>query len=393
MYTQNTPIHVKLWHREFWHLALANLLLTMSVYLLIPTLPVWLLKSFTPSETGIAMGVFGIGLFLLGGFCNFLVQHFRRNHVCMWAIVAMTLCLGLLYYIIVFQQFSFTMLLIARTGLGMFFGLSQMILVSTLIIDTSESFQRTEANHSATWFGRFALSLGPVCAFVLKSFGDPSLLGIDMVLLGAMGCCVLALVLIMLVNFPFKAPEDKVRIFSLDRFFLPHGTWLFINLVLITTAIGMLLTLPLPPMFYCMMMAGFLLALLAQKFVFVNAELKSEVISGLFLIGSAQLMLLSHQEIAQHYIAPIFIGTGIGVVGARYLLFFIKLSRHCQRGTSQSTYFLAWEMGISLGLFAGYSYFSGLRHLLITTSFVVIAIAFLMYLVFTHNWYLKNKNR
>lgn len=393
MYTQNTPIHVKLWHREFWHLALANLLLTMSVYILIPTLPVWLLQNFTPTETGIMMGVFGVGLFIFGGCCNYLVQHYRRNTVCMWAIIGMIICLGLLYYNVVFGQVSFTMMLIARICLGMFFGLSQMILVSTLIIDTSESFQRTEANHSATWFGRFALSLGPVCAFVLKSFGKPSLLGIDMVFLGAMGCCVLALVLIMLVNFPFKAPEDNVRVLSLDRFFLPHGTWLFINLVLITSAIGMLLTLPLHPMFYCMMMAGFLLALLAQKFVFVNAELKSEVISGLFLIGSAQLMLMSHQEMAQNYIAPIFIGTGIGIVGARFLLFFIKLSRHCQRGTSQSTYFLAWELGIALGLFAGYSYFSGLQHMLITTSFVVIAIAFLMYLLFTHNWYLRNKNR
>ena len=393
MYTQNTPIHVKLWHREFWHLALANLLLTMSVYMLIPSLPVWLLKYFTTAEIGIIMGVFGVGLFLLGGFCTYLVQRYRRNQVCMWSILGMIICLALLYYNVVFGQISFVMMLAIRIALGMFFGLSQMILVSTLIIDTCESFQRTEANHSATWFGRFALSLGPICALVLKSFGQPLVLGIDLVLIGAMCCCVLAAVLIMLVKFPFKAPEDNVKVLSLDRFFLPHGTWLFINLVLITSAIGMLLTLPLHPMFYCMMMAGFLVALLAQKYVFVNAELKSEVISGLFLIGSALLMLLSHQKMALTYIAPIFIGTGIGIVGARFLLFFIKLSRHCQRGTSQSTYFLAWELGIALGLFAGYYFFSGLQHMLITISFVVVAVAFLMYLLFTHNWYLRNKNR
>jgi hypothetical protein len=284
-------------------------------------------------------------------------------------------------------------MLIIRIAHGMFFGLSQMILLSTLIIDTSESFQRTEANHSANWFGRFALSLGPVCALVLKSFGEPSMQGFDMVLLGSMGCCVLAAVLIMLVNFPFKAPEDNIRFFTSDRFYLAHGTWLFFNLFLITAAVGMLLCLPLHPMFYCMMMAGFLLALLSQKFVFAKAELKSEVVSGLFLIGSAQLMLLSHQEVALNYIAPIFIGTGIGIVGARFLLFFIKLSRHCQRGTSQSTYFLAWELGISAGLFAGYAYFNGNHHALVTVSFAVVALALIMYQLFTHNWYLKNKNR
>ena len=214
-----------------------------------------------------------------------------------------------------------------------------------------------------------------------------------MVLLGSMGCCVLAALLIMLVNFPFKAPEDNIRFFTSDRFYLAHGTWLFFNLFLITAAVGMLLCLPLHPMFYCMMMAGFLLALLSQKFVFANAELKSEVVSGLFLIGSAQLMLLSHQEVALNYIAPIFIGTGIGIVGARFLLFFIKLSRHCQRGTSQSTYFLAWELGISAGLFAGYAYFNGNHHALVMVSFAVVALALIMYQLFTHNWYLKNKNR
>ena len=41
MDTQNTPVHISLWHADFWILAIANLLSTMSVYLLIPILPVW----------------------------------------------------------------------------------------------------------------------------------------------------------------------------------------------------------------------------------------------------------------------------------------------------------------------------------------------------------------
>lgn len=42
MDTQNTPIHIRLWNRHFWRLALANLFLVMSVYMLIPTLPLHL---------------------------------------------------------------------------------------------------------------------------------------------------------------------------------------------------------------------------------------------------------------------------------------------------------------------------------------------------------------
>ena len=40
MYTQNTPVHVKLWHKDFWLMAVANLLLTVAVYIQIPLLPI-----------------------------------------------------------------------------------------------------------------------------------------------------------------------------------------------------------------------------------------------------------------------------------------------------------------------------------------------------------------
>ena len=55
MYTQNTPVHVKLWHREFWLLALANLLLTMSVFMLIPVMPQWTLMHYSEHQLGLML--------------------------------------------------------------------------------------------------------------------------------------------------------------------------------------------------------------------------------------------------------------------------------------------------------------------------------------------------
>ena len=59
MNTQNTPVHIKLWHRDFWLMAVASLLLTLSVYILLPVLPRWLMEeeNFTPVEVGRSMGV------------------------------------------------------------------------------------------------------------------------------------------------------------------------------------------------------------------------------------------------------------------------------------------------------------------------------------------------
>jgi MFS family permease len=96
-----TPVHIKLWHRDFWSLLMALLLLTMSVYALIPVMPRWLMEveNFTPQETGLSMGVFALGLYLFGALCSWLVQLYRRNLVCMWAMLAVAVDIALLWYL------------------------------------------------------------------------------------------------------------------------------------------------------------------------------------------------------------------------------------------------------------------------------------------------------
>ena len=389
MNTQNTPVHIKLWHRDFWLMAISSLLLTMSLYILIPVMPRWMMEvhHFTPVETGRSMGVFGLGLYVMGMFCSWLVQRYRRNVVCMWSMVALIVNLALLWYIDTLHKelAVFSVIMLHRFVLGATFGLAQMVLSSTLIIDTCESFQRTEANHSASWFARFALSLGPLAGLIVYALD-----GFSSVVLGAVGCVVCALLLVKIVTFPFRTPEEGVKVVSLDRFFLTHGFVLFVNLLLVTTVVGLLLSLPFEPLFYALMMGGFLLALLAQRFVFRDAELKSEIITGLFLLVAALLILLVAPASP---VSPVFVGLSTGIIGSRFLLFFIKLSRHCQRGTSQSTYFLGWETGLAIGLALGYGCFYQQPTLLIDTALALSAVALLLYHFYTHQWFLRNKNR
>lgn len=389
MNTQNTPVHIKLWHKDFWLLVIADLLLTMSVCALIPVLPQWLMniENFSPRETGLSMGVFGLGLYLLGPQCSWLVQRYRRNVVCMWAIVFMAVDFALLWYIdgLRSEFVEFWVILLQRLLLGAAFGLAQMVLSSTLIIDTCESYQRTEANHSAAWFARFALTLGPIAGLV--AYG---MFGFDKVVLGAIGCALLSLILIKNVRFPFRAPEEGVHVASLDRFLLPSGYVLFFNLLLVSTVLGLLLSLPLQEMFYALMTVGFLFALIAGHFVFRDAELKSEIITGLILLSAALLIMSGHPDSP---VAPILVGLGIGIVSSRYLLFFIKLSRHCKRGTSQSTFFLGWETGLAIGLTAGYTLLYDNVRILLYTALTLTVLALLMYHFFTHAWFMRNKNR
>ena len=392
MNTQNTPVHIRLWHRDFWLMAMANLLLSMAVYVLIPVMPGWLMQAenLTLQETGMVMGAFGIGIFLFGCLTSWLVQRFRRNMACIYAILLMVAILGWLYYLDLqkSQFFDFPILLIQRLALGAAFGMAQMILSSTLIIDTCESFQRTEANHSASWFSRFALSLGPLTGIIINR-----LAGFSTVLLVSIGCTVTAIIFILMVHFPFRSPEENVRVVSLDRFFLPQGWPLTINLLVVTFVMGLLLSMMTSELFFVMVMVGFLVALLAQRFVFRDADIESEVITGLLLIGVALLMMLTRHQTIVSFAAPMFIGFGLGVIGSRFLLFFIKLSRHCQRGTAQSTFFLAWESGLAVGIGLGYGMFELQMVPVLQVSLATTVVALLFYHFFTHGWYIRHKNR
>lgn len=392
MNTQNTPVHVRLWHRDFWLLAISNMLLSVAVYMLIPTLPLWLAadQNFSPLEVGLSMGVFAAGLFLFGAFCSWLVQRYRRNLVCVWSVVFMAAAVSILYYAdCLHSQFvGFWVILLQRLLLGAMFGLAQMVLSSTLIIDVCESHQRTEANHSAAWFSRFALSLGPFAGLLLSRH-----LGFGAVLLGSIGCAAAAAVLILVVDFPFRTPSDTLRVVSLDRFFLTGSMPVFLNLLLISVSVGMLLALPLSEHFYVLIMVGFLLALLAQRFVFRDAELKSEVVSGLILLLAVQLMAYTHPLPVVWYVGPVLLGLSVGIICSRFLLFFIKLSRHCQRGTSQSTCFLGWESGLALGLGLGYALFPSDADALLLSSLALAVVSLLLYNCYTHPWFLRHKNR
>lgn len=387
MNTQDTPIHVRLWHREFWLMAIANLLLTCSVYALIPVLPTWMLaEGFTLKQTGLAMGIFAIGMFLPGPFCSYLVQRYRRNWVCMLAISAMTAAFCLMFYE---EAASYGSLLALRLLLGASFGLSQMVLSSTLIIDASESSQRTEANYSAAWFGRFALSLGPLAGLVVYGMR-----GFEDVLMFSIACAAVSIMLILMVPFPFRTPGDHVSVLSLDRFFLVKGIPLFLCLASITAILGLLMAAPLPRMFYAMLMAGFLMSLMAKHFVFKDAELKSEVVTGLLVIIAALLLMLFRQNIGiVRLVAPLFVGFGAGTIGSRFILYFIKLSRHCQRGTSQSTFMLAWEGGIAFGIGVGYYFLWGNTSSLMKASLLVAVFVLAVYVLYLHDWFVVHKNR
>ena len=387
MDTQHTAIHIRLWQRPFWLLSIAKFLLCMAVYMLIPILPYWMMSQaqFDGATMSFVFLSYLVGVVLPGPFSSFLVQRFRRNNVALLAILCMIPVFYALFFI---SQFPLWSLYVLACCFGASFGFVQEVLSSTLIVDVCDSSHRTEANYASSWFGRIALAVGPMVGLLLcKHFG------IQFVFITLAADCLLALLLVSMVKFPFKTPEDEIHLVSFDRFFLTDGKWLFLNQLLIMAAVGILLSLSHSVSFYALMLLGFFFALLSQRFVFANADLKSEIVTGLFALCAAVGILFTQQGRTVSHLSPTLLGYGIGLIGSRFQMFLLKLSRHCQRGTSQSTYFLGSESGISLGLFLGWYALNRYEFVALSVSLGLLLLALAFYHFFTHHWYVQHKNR
>ena len=361
MDTQNTPVHLRLWHRDFWLLSLANLMLSSMVYMLIPIMPSHLMKyhGFMLTEVGAVVVFYALGLFLLGGFTSYLVQRYRRNVVCMLSIFALTLTISVMYFnehLPISHEIEFWLGCVVALLMGALMGLAKMTLMSTLVIDTSESIMRTEANYISSWFGRVSLAIGAAIGLICSQFLD-----FRSTILVACAMGLSSIYFVRRAKFPFRAPEDYVSLYSTDRFFLLQGIPLFLLLAMVTMSAGLVVSTVINFEFFCFMFAGFVLSIISEKVVFSDADLKSEPITGLICMLLSLGMLLISQLPIVDKIIPVLFAFGVGIFATRFMLFLIKLSRHCQRGTSQSTYFLAWEFGLASGIALAYGVLNGVK--------------------------------
>ncbi len=376
----------KLWTTEYWCICISHLLLSVSLYILWPVLPSWWMATYhtTPLQTGCMMASFGIGLFLLGPTYAYVTDKYGHKSIYMLSLLLITtatmgfwMVSGVLYMVML------------RLMQGMMYGMAFMASGSTLVIDITQSPQRTNANYNFSWFGRFALSIGPLTGLILyECYSMETVVTVSCVL------GILAMVCVVPIHILWRAPLSLPK-FSKDRFWLSRGWLLFINLLLVSIPTGVLLACITSYEFYALLMVGFFLSLLAIQFAFSRADIRAEVVCGLILYGFAILLLLFHQETTAFYTSAILVGMGIGLIVPRTLLFFIRMSEHCERGTANTTEAFAWELGISLGFLTGFllSRMEAGHQSCYYTILVSLAMALALYLTCTHAWYMKHKVR
>lgn len=381
-----------LWTSGFIYAYLGNMLLFASLYMLLPVLPMYMTVKFgtSLSVAGMILALFAVSMFFTGPFYSYLIDAYKRKSVCLLSYLAVIAILG--GYSIVG---SLAWIAVLRMIQGALFGITTTM-ESTLAIDITTSAKRSEGNTCFSWAGRLGMVFGPMLGLLLYRYE-----GIQDVIYASFGCGAIGLFFVSLIHVPFRAPIGA-SFCSLDRFILPKGWVPALNMVLVSFTFGALLTTinmytqsiymqNVTIMFFILMAGGFVLAMIANKLVFVNADIRARVVSGLLLMGASLLLIITHAESVALFTAAVLMGMGIGLVASDFLLIFVKLSQHCQRGTANTTYLLAWELGVALGVWAG-------CYLIETASYITVfmagiistTIALIFYLVFTNPYFQKN---
>ena len=342
------------------------------------------------AQTGVIFLFFTLGMFLIGPFHAYLVDAYKRKYVCMFAAALMVVAtIGYAFVT------NLTELILLSTVQGLAFGIGTTAGI-TLAIDITNSTLRSAGNVSFSWTARLGMLFGIILGvWLYQSQSFQNLLTVS-VITGAVGILMLSGVYV-----PFRAPI-VTKLYSFDRFLLLRGWVPAINLILITFVPGLLIpmvhpflndfvlgNMGIPVPFFIGTALGYIASLFFACLFFFKEKTLRLVIIGIGLEMVAMSLLNTDLSIG---ISSVLLGLGLGLTMPEFLMIFVKLSHHCQRGTANTTHLLASEVGISLGI-ATACYMELDTDKMLHTGQMVASIALLFFVLVTYPYYIKKKVR
>lgn len=353
MSDQYTPTFHRMWNREFIMLVIAELLLCVSCYMTIPILPYRLANNNTSAVwlACIAMVIFIVGICISGLFGSWLIQKFRRNKVFIISSLLLSATIFTMSIVdraeIEEQQLT-SIFVLLYLFCGMVFGNAKRVLSCTLLIDKTESCHRTEANYTAIWISRLAIVVGPTIGMLLNLESKDSVIFTAGSVATLISCG-----MVMCVKFPFRAPDEDVNILSIDRFFLPKGWNIAIVVMLMAASLGIILSARLTLDFCLSLICGFILAISILRYAIIRKGRYTSAVGNIIMIASL-LSLTLNNGLLDDTLKPMILGMGFGMTSSEQLYKLLDRCDHCQRSTAESTYFLASDGGLFLGIAAGW---------------------------------------
>ena len=385
----------------------SSFLLFFAFYLILPILPLYLQNQYDASESvvGLILASYVVTALIIRPFGGFMVDKFDRKKLLILCFVAFTIFFG--GYIIATSILMFT---VFRALHGFSFGLIT-ISNSTVAIDVMPPSRR---NDGIGYFGissNLSMALGPMIALLIyDTFGD-----FQYIFILAFATSALGLILALFIKMPKRntpiiaeTVEDAKpeRTMSLDRFFLTKATLGSIALALTSFNYGQICTyVPIyakneigmnsgSGLFFVAIATGLVFSRLITSKMMYKGDLNKIIYIGMAILIMGMSMFVFVQNEVSFYLSAGIIGLAYGFTSPAFQAMFINLAHHNQRGTANSTFYIAFDIGAGAGILAGgaiaqqYSYSSSFF-----VGLVLIALSLIFFRLATAPYYSKHRLR
>jgi len=342
---------------EYLKVMVCNFLLFFAFYLLTPLLPIYLDAQFNADKDtiGIVLSGYVIATLLIRPFSGFVVDTFDRKTV-------LVICF-LSFFICFFGYIGAATLLlfaIVRTVHGIPFGATTVV-NSTAAIDVLPSGRRNEGIGYYGLSNNLAMAVAPSIGIYIYSVTDnfQLLFWLSLIL------SFIAFLCSTRVRLPKREAVAGKPKLSLDHFFLTRAWLLAVNICFFGLCWGVMSNYVAiygkerlgitdgTGLFFMILSTGlFVSRLFGSKSLRKGLMTRNATVGVLLSLVGYSIFAFVAQPWS-YYTAALLIGLGNGQMYPAFLNMFIKVARHDQRGTANSSILISWDFGMGLGIVLG----------------------------------------
>ena len=386
----------RLWNREYVKVMLCNFLLFFAFYLLTPLLPLYLDAEFAADKDTIGMVLSGyvIATLLVRPFSGFVVDTFDRKKV-------LTCCF--LLFFICFTGYigagTLLMFAIVRTFHGIPFG-ATTVANSTVAIDVLPSSRRNEGIGYYGLSNNLAMAVAPSAGIYIYHATSNFALLFWLALVLALAGFVCSTT----VKLPRREAVAGKPKLSLDHFFLGRAWLLAVNICFFGLCWGILSNYVAiygqerlsitdgTGLFFMLLSAGLIVSRLFGARSLREGRMTHNAAIGVLLSLASYSLFAFVGQAWSFYLSALLVGLGNGQMYPAFLNMFIKVARHDQRGTANSSILISWDLGMGLGILLGgfVAEYIGYDAAFVLTA-VMQGVGALLFFFFTARFYMKRR--
>lgn len=356
----------KLFTGSYIFMCLANFLTAFSFFLLVPTLPFYLVERFNiaPDVVGLVLSCYVIAVLLIRPFAGFVADCFERRKVYVLSYLAFaTLFLG--YF---FVGASIMLFVALRVLHGFAFGALNTT-GNTLVIDIMPSSRRGEGLGYFGVTNNLAMAFGPMTGLFIISSGNYTLL-FSAALAAAFAGYFMALSIKVKKRQPIAITG---KVLSIDRFLLVEGIPASLAFFMLAIPYGMTSSYMAiyakevgfvhgVGMFFTVQAAGLIVSRLISGKEVDKGRITQTISKGIAIalvgvVGEALLSFAAAHSIEAGYmlyfLSAFLVGYGFGTIFPAFNTLFINMAPNSRRATANATYLTGWDVGIGAGILLG----------------------------------------